>query len=168
LYSLDEELIMAARSNQPRVVLPGSERQAISGGVPTGPTNQSERITVTVYIRPSEEPQPITSSERILSREEFAAIHGATPKDLHAVREFAQYYGLEVVGESPVNRLELAGTVAAMSTAFGVTLENVRLGNNSYRQRVGPITVPAQLVPIVVAVLGLDNRPQASPRSMIC
>jgi kumamolisin len=156
---------MPPRNNQPRVVLPGSERQAILGGVSTGPANQSERITVTVHVRRSEEPQPITPSERILSREEFAATHGAAPNDLRSVREFAQNYGLEVVAESPVNRsLELAGTVAAMSAAFGVTLENVRVGENTYRQRVGAITLPAELAPIVVAVLGLDNRPQASPR----
>jgi kumamolisin len=156
---------MAQFNEQPRVVLPGSERSAIEGGTLEGPANESERIIVTAYIRRAEESQPIASNKHVLSREEFAATQAAPTKDLEAVRGFARQYGLKVLGESAVKRsVELAGTVAAMSAAFGVKLETVRLGNNTYRQRVGPITIPAKLAPIVVAILGLDNRPSASPR----
>jgi len=156
---------MSQANEQQRVVLPGSRRPAIEGSISSGPANERESIIVTVYIRHAEESPQSTLIKRVLSRDEFAASRGASPQDLQEVREFAGQYGLKVASENAVKRsVELEGTVAAMSTAFGVTLETVRLGNDSYRQQVGAITIPAQLAPILVAVLGLDNRPQASQR----
>jgi kumamolisin len=51
-----------------------------------------------------------------------------------------------------------------MSAAFGVTLERYEHAGGQYRGRTGPVHVPRELSSVVVAVLGLDDRPAASPR----
>src|SRR5437867_4653106 len=61
----------------------------------------------------------------------------------------------------------LAGTVAALSAAFGVELQQYEHPGGTYRGRTGAIQVPEELAPIVQAVLGLDNRPQAAPHFRI-
>ncbi len=63
--------------------------------------------------------------------------------------------------------VKLAGTVAALSAAFGTQLQNVQLGQLTVRARSGPLTVPAHLDGRIVAVLGMDNRPQAKPHFRI-
>jgi len=148
-----------------RAILPGSERRAALGMAPIGPVDPTERLRVTVHLRRKEEPLPIVSRDQILTRGEFAALHGATASDMNAVEEFARGQGLDVVEASPAKRtVVLSGTVEAMSKAFGVTLTQVKVGQKTFRHRVGPITLPKDLVPLVVAVLGLDNRPQAEPQ----
>ena len=58
----------------------------------------------------------------------------------------------------------LSGTVATMSTAFGVTLQEYSLPRGgSHRGRTGEILIPANLAGIIVGVFGLDNRPHARP-----
>ena len=59
----------------------------------------------------------------------------------------------------------MQGLTAQMQAAFGVTLEVV--GDAASQQHItyqGPLTVPKQLDGIIVAVLGLDQRPVAKPR----
>jgi len=50
-----------------------------------------------------------------------------------------------------------------MQRAFGVSLVQKTIEGVSYRVREGSIHLPAELQGYVVAVLGLDNRPQAHP-----
>jgi len=58
----------------------------------------------------------------------------------------------------------LSGTVAALSEAFGTTLKMYQTEHGTFRGRSGELFLPASLRDVVVAVLGLDNRPQAHPR----
>src|SRR6202034_407924 len=98
-----------------------------------------------------------------LTREEFAARHGADPADLAAVRTFAQAQGLLVVLEHAARRtVVLSGTVAQFNAAFQVQLQQMRHDSCSYRGRTGSIALPSALDGVVEAVLGLDSRPQAS------
>ena len=55
----------------------------------------------------------------------------------------------------------LAGTVADMDRAFGVTLKTYAYDGGTYRGRTGPVQVPAEIAPVVDGVFGLDNRPVA-------
>jgi len=147
-----------------RVVLPGSRRQRAVGAETVQPANPSERTFVTVHLRRKEEPLPIAEHGVRFSPEEYRAAYGASANDFLAVRDFAQEYGLEARNESAVKRsIELHGTVADLSRAFGVDLETVAINGRNYRHREGDITIPEDLLPIVSAVLGLDNRPQARP-----
>ena len=54
-----------------------------------------------------------------------------------------------------------------MERAFGVTLQRHATGAGTFRLREGDITLPEELAPYVVAVLGLDNRPQAKSHHRI-
>ena len=158
-----------------RIPIPGSERSALPGARIVGPANPRERIQVTVLIRRHPSSMGITSmieemgarkpyERKDLSREEFAAAHGADPDDLKSVEAFAREYGLKIVETSAAQRrVVLSGTVAAMSVAFGVTLSNYKHPKGTYRGRTGPIHVPKDIAPVFEAVLGLDNRPQARP-----
>ncbi|MGI4861038.1 MAG: S53 family peptidase [Janthinobacterium lividum] len=97
-----------------------------------------------------------------LSREDYAARFAADPQDLERVRRFANQHQLQVVREDACARtLQLSGTVAQMNAAFAVSLHRYVHGGVRYRAHVGPVLLPEELDGVVVAVLGLDSRPQA-------
>jgi kumamolisin len=161
-------------STQGLVELPGSARQILPGAQRTGPADPRELAEVTVVLRrglragglPSLESlsrRPFTSRTH-LTREEFAASYGARSDDLEALRAFARTRGLTIVAENTARRsVRVSGTVGALASAFGVTLERFEYPGGSYRGRVGTVRLPSDLQPRVLAVLGLDNRPQAKP-----
>ena len=77
---------------------------------------------------------------------------------------FAQRAGFAVVGESVGGRaVRLRGPTRRWSEEFAVRLRRVAWNALEVRAREGPIHLPRELEGIVVAVLGLDNRPQARP-----
>lgn len=85
-----------------------------------------------------------------LSRDELAAMHGADPADLAKAKEFVYGNGLQVVEVNEAQRrIVLAGTVAALSAAFGVYLARYEHPKGAYRGRTGPIHVPGDIAPIV-------------------
>ena len=106
----------------------------------------------------------LPAGRRYLTREQFAATHGAHPKDREQVRSFAVAAGLEVTVDVPATRsVHLAGPVSSMERAFGVRLARWTYPGGSYRGRTGPIYLPLELDGIVLGVFGLDNRPQCRP-----
>jgi kumamolisin len=152
-----------------RVGLPGSERDPLPGARATGAADPTERISVTVVVRPREavpesgagqaHPEP-----RYLAREDFAARRGARPDDLAAVAAFARGHDLEVVESDPARRsVVLSGTVAAFNAAFGVELTRYDHAAGNYRGHIGAIYVPGELASVVTGVFGLDDRPAAQP-----
>jgi len=162
-------------SNSNRVPLKGSERRALPGARVLGPADSSERLEVSVIVRRRDAAAfasrvtSLASAERPraahLSRADYAKAHGADPKDLEAVRSFAQAHGLAVVQAHAARRtVVLSGTVDAFCAAFGVRLERIAHAGGTYRGRTGPVNVPAPLAGLIEAVLGLDNRPQAQPQ----
>jgi kumamolisin len=153
--------------NRQRVALAGSERTAPNAKY-VGPVGGYERIEVTVVVRrradlpdPAADTNP-PSRRKYVDRAAFTARYGATPEDLDAVARFAHEAGLEVLASNAASRtVLLRGTVAAMNDAFGTRLQRYAAGERIFRGRSGPLTIPVELAPIVVAVLGLDDRPQA-------
>jgi kumamolisin len=142
---------------------------------PVGPADPHEQVRVVVKvrpktplpdpdvlgaIRPSQRPGPATYADHATS-------YGANYLDIDAVVAFAHRNDLTVEEADAASRLiVLSGSVAAMSAAFGVELETYHseeLGE-SYRGRVGPVYVPADLAGVVTVVTGLDNRRQVKPR----
>jgi kumamolisin len=160
-----------------RVPVQGSERTPLQGAQMMGKVDPDERIEVTVLVRRPRSAKGLTSTiedissrkpqeRKYLSREEFAASQGATPEDLEKVKEFALTNNLDVVEVNTAQRsVKLSGTASAHSTAFGVDLAYYKYPEGTYRGYTGQIHVPEDLIPIVTAVLGLDNRPQATPHS---
>lgn len=100
-----------------------------------------------------------------MTRAHFRANHAADPVAVKLVRAFAKDFGLTVQPGTPApgrRTIKLSGTVANMQRAFGVSLLHKTLNGTTYRVREGSIDLPGQLENYVVAVLGLDNRPQAT------
>ena len=153
------------------VPLPGSERETISGVHDIGPVDEGERIEVTLITRRRAGlPAELVTGPATISTEELAGSYGTDPADIGRVREVLAGYGLEVTGTHPGSRrVKVAGTAAQLARAFGTTLRRVSspgpagAGRVEHRYREGRLVVPAGLGEIVLAVLGLDDRPQVSP-----
>src|SRR5690242_881832 len=139
----------------------GSERAPLAGARIVGPADPNERILVSVLVRRKptskgfaammEKMEASPPSEReYLSREKFAAAHGASPADLEKIEEFAHEHGLDVVeANAAQRRVLLSGTVANLSNAFGVYLARYKHPGGSYRGREGNVHVPEDLAPII-------------------
>ena len=146
-----------------RQLLPGSEKAAFH--VPSEKT-ATGTFTVSVVIRRKTQLDSSQFGKAQITRAQFASKHAADPADVKQVQAFAKAFGLIVErGEPKPGRrtMHLTGSVAAMQKAFGVELKHSTVDGTTYRVREGGIHLPASLSGIVVAVLGLDNRPQAKP-----
>jgi kumamolisin len=151
----------------PRTVLPGSEKAPFVQTAGEKPAPSGTKITVSVVVKRKNALKTAnrTGAQR-LTHAQYRQHHAADPAAVKLVRAFAKEYGLTVAPDTPGperRTIKLSGTVAAMQKAFGVTLVHKTHDGNTYRVREGSITLPAELVGPVVAVLGLDNRPQAQP-----
>jgi hypothetical protein len=79
---------------------------------------------------------------------------------------FAEQFGLVVQSVDPeLHRVTLSGSVRSLENAFGVQLRQRRLGQDVFITYDGPLNVPSDVAPTLVAVLGLDRRPIARRRS---
>ena len=158
-----------------RHTIPGSERQALEGAHAIGPSRLDERIEVTLRLRAK---TPVAHAlaangvgddthpgqRKYLTREQFAASHGADAQDLASVAAFAKSHSLSVVESDAARRsVVLSGTTKSMNDAFGVTLQQFEHASGTYRGRTGTISVPGDLAGVIEGVFGLDDRPAADP-----
>jgi kumamolisin len=145
-----------------KVTLPGSERQPV--GTRVGDQPNEEMIEVSVILKPKARAEVPQEGGAVVSREEFAAKHGADSAAIDKVKQFAKENNLTVGEVSPERRtVKLEGTSANMLRAFEVKLDRYEHQGLQYRARTGAIKLPPELVGSVEAVLGLDDRPQAKP-----
>ena len=146
--------------NSKKVTLAGSQRQPIGTRVGDQPDN--ETIEVSIILKPKARAAAPKAGAAAISREEFAAKHGADTGAIEKVKQFAKEYSLKV-GEVSVERrtVKLEGTAANMRRAFEVKLDRYEHEGHQYRARTGGIQLPSELAGSVEAVLGLDDRPQA-------
>jgi kumamolisin len=158
-------------SASPRTVLPGSEKAPFVLTKDEKPAPTGTKLTVSVVVKRK---APLKAANRTgkerLTHAQYRQSHGADPAAVKLVRAFAKEFGLTVAPDTPGperRTLKLIGTVGAMQKAFGVTLVHKTHDGVTYRVREGSITLPSELVGPVQAVLGLDNRPQATPHFRI-
>ncbi|MGA2602225.1 MAG: protease pro-enzyme activation domain-containing protein, partial [Bryobacteraceae bacterium] len=146
--------------NVNKVTLAGSTRQPVGNRV--GDQANDEMIEVSLILKPKARAVAPQKGGATVSREEFAAKHGADSAAIEKVKQFAKVNNL-TVGEVSAERrtVKLEGTAANMIKAFEVKLDRYEHEGQQYRARTGDIKLPADLAPSVEAVLGLDNRPQA-------
>jgi kumamolisin len=157
--------------SQNLVELPGSARTRLEAATPAGQLDTSERAELTLVLRRRAEiPAEIVEGPTVLTHDELRDQYGANPADVDLVRQTLGALGLEVTEvHASTRRVKVAGTIGALSSAFGVTLQQVsspdpKTGESvMHRYREGPLFVPAALDGVVLAVLGLDTRPQARP-----
>ncbi|WP_051275043.1 protease pro-enzyme activation domain-containing protein [Cellulomonas sp. URHD0024] len=152
------------RTTDDRVPVAGSERRTATRVPVTG----SQQATVTVVLRRRTPLPSVESLESPLSSEALAERFGADPGDVATVSQVVQAAGLRVEETSTASRtMRVTGTVDELSTFFGTRLYEATVPGQerTFRARHGALTVPGALGEVVVAVLGLDDRPQAYPRS---
>ena len=149
------------------VPLPASEQPELPGSRRIGTLSADERFKITVILRPRSghgERFPQRWHHKILSREEFAAVHGADPQDIVQIEAFAKANTLLVEGVYPAKRaIELSGTAADVSKAFQVDLVLYEYEGEQFTSYTGPIYLPAELAPLIQGILSLDNRPIFKP-----
>ncbi|MBB5065249.1 protease pro-enzyme activation domain-containing protein [Granulicella mallensis] len=170
-------------ASQSRVLLPGSERKPfvpagdpkaaktpkVSTSVKTVPAPGRIRVSLIVPPKQPLDTKRLGKLDARLSRAQFAARHGADPASVRLVKAFAKEFGLTVEPITQPGRctVQLSGTCAAMQKAFGISLVQHTTEQGKFRLREGEISLPAELDGHVLAVLGLDNRPQAKPHFRI-
>jgi kumamolisin len=155
------------------VPLDGSERPALANATLAGPADLTERITLTLVTRRTASlPRTAAGVPRRLSREELRENYGSDPADQDRVAEVLTGLNaaIEVTGADPGSRrMSLTGPAGALAAAFGTEL-GVAISPGPggtpvrHRYRSGALQIPAALDGVVVAVLGLDTRPQATPQ----
>jgi kumamolisin len=132
-----------------------------------GPAPADALVEVSLYLKPhGGDAQAIAGAE-----DSRAVMAGHREKqhedDIRHIRRFAAHHGLTVITAEPARRLvKLEGTVAQCEAAFGTTLALYRQGALQFRGRSGALHLPVDLLPIVQAVLGLDDRPAAFARAL--
>ena len=153
-----------------RIIVPGSQKQKLPRAKIVGDVDPEQRIEITVVLRRRGDAGGLESMlgaaapPKALSREEFASQLGADPADVAKVEAFARAHDLEVVDVNPDSRrIRVAGSIEDLTTAFKPKLKRAKSGSRIVRARTGGISVPDELGDIVVAVLGFDNRPAATP-----
>jgi kumamolisin len=162
-------------TNDSFVQLSGSQRGPLADVEPGGAIDGSERIELTVVTRRRAElPLDAAGVPVRLTKAELEHRYGADPADLELVAGTLSGLGLEVTAQDAGSRrTTVAGTVSALAATFGAELSMVTSpipgGSQrvTHRYRVGVLRLPAELDGVVVAVLGLDTRPQARQQSRL-
>src|ERR1700712_4897897 len=157
-------------ATQDKQILPGSEKQPFNFSPASKVAPASGKVTVSVIVRRKVPLNIRTLGKVRITRTEYSKNHAANNKDLKLVRAFASEYGLTIEKDTPTperRAVLLSGSVAAMQKAFGVELKKVTAKGDTFQVREGAISIPSELAGVVIAVLGLDNRPQAQPHFRI-
>jgi kumamolisin len=151
-----------------RVALEASRSPAAAGLQNCADPPAAQRVQATILVRPETSAAAqarvdaiLRGDEPAMSREEAAQTLGADPRDIEAVTDFAQAYGLQVIESSaPERSVKVSGTVAQMEAAFAAKLRACTDG--LYYE--GTLSVPSSLDGVIKGVLGLDQRPIANSR----
>jgi kumamolisin len=157
-----------------RKVLDSTERKPLASARAIGPVPHDERFEVTVRVRRRTPISKLVAGgqhvaeapekRKYVSREEYAAQHGADPADIERIERFAREYGLLVAGSSPARRsVFLSGTAAQFEKAFGTKIAHYECEGVTYRGRSGKLSVPTEIADAVEGVFGIDDRPVARP-----
>jgi kumamolisin len=157
-----------------RVPVTGSERILAPGHTRSGDVDLDADVDVTVYVRPrapvdwvDAECARTPTGRRLVTREDWAELHGAADEDMTNVAHYALNAGLTVISVDSARRaVHLRGSLRDAAAAFGATMEGqfqAADGMGEYRARSGGLSVPAALGGVVMGVFGIDDRPQARP-----
>lgn len=127
-----------------RRTLPGSDKAAVLGAHSMGEVNPSEQVTATIWLKSNPSP-------------------GSLHVGMSKIMDFCDLYGLAYIADEVIGKIDVTGTPQEMENAFGTRLSVMAHSGGTYRGRIGSLTLPNDIVDMVEAVLGLDDRPQAVP-----
>jgi kumamolisin len=144
----------------------GSERVA-PAAASVGAVDPAETATISLYVKPDAAAlRP--GSAPIIGREAMkVGREAAMAAPFARLSAFATAHNLKVVETDPARRLmKVLGAVGDLQAAFGADLALYQHGARTFRGRTGMLTAPADVAADLEAVLGLDQRPIATPKSM--
>jgi kumamolisin len=161
-----------------RAAIKGSERAAVPGATEVGSVDIYEKIELSLVLRPNSDSLPAlrrlineSSTSRgepkrrpYLSREEFGRSYGANTEDIVLIKNFAGENNIDLVETgAPRRTIKLSGECGKLCNLFGIELKRYQhpRTKGTFRGRIGPLYAPAEVSPVIQAVLGLDDRPQA-------
>jgi len=149
--------------------VPGSARGPAPSAGTARAIDPGEVVEVTVVLRRrAPVPDALIEGPDTLSAAQLGAEYGAEGADVDVVRGVLGAAGLTITSvDAPSCRMQVSGSAAAVASVFGTTLTRTTSPDPvtgeavGHRHRTGELTIPAVLDGIVVAVLGIDDRPQA-------
>ena len=153
-------------SGASRRTLSNSMHHLPAGSVAKQRTNPNRWLELTLGVRRLKDLPDLSALDskppgerRYMTRDQLKNDYGSDPAAVEAIEKFAADHHLVVTKDERASaRLGLAGTVANLSAAFGVTLfdyTNPHLGD--FHARTGPISVPAALGDAITGVFGFNN-----------
>ena len=160
------------------VVLPGSTRHAVPKAKYLKKSDPKSAIQVSIYVRRNPTPpgkslallgdmnDKLPQQRSYATEAQFNETFGASQGDLDKVAAWAKSAGLTVTDSSiPMRRVLVKGTIANISKAFGVQLNDYEHPlSGKFRGREGEVHIPAALAGIITGVFGLDTRHVGRPR----
>ncbi|MDQ6934443.1 MAG: S53 family peptidase [Actinomycetota bacterium] len=122
-------------------------------------------VEATVVLRRRAALPPASAEFQPMSKALLAEGYGADPADVELVQRTLVDAGVQILEVDPGSRrIRVSAQVSTMERLFGTSLSETDTGG---RRRHGELSVPAALDGVVIAVLGLDDRPQADTRHLV-
>jgi len=157
---------MTSPSRRP---VPGSTRGPVAQAAADRPVDPGEVVELTVVLRRrAPVPTGLVEGRDTIGNPHLGASYGADGRDVDLVHGVLAGAGLSVDAvDEPSRRMQVSGPAAAVAAVFGATLTRTSSPDPTtgrlleHRHRTGELSVPAELDGVVVAVLGIDDRPQA-------
>ena len=116
-----------------------------------GPSKGSDEVTVTLMLRRKDSgakhAEIVDRGAPRPTREQFISARGADQGELDKVADFAKASGLDVIETDAARRsVVVKATVAAISKAFDVQLNDYRYERGKYRSHDGAVSFPQTLL----------------------
>ena len=152
--------------------LPGSNKE-LPADYAKNSVDPNEYIRITIRLRRSRSLQTalkkLKQTGKIFTRKEFEAKFGASKTDMRRVEDFVIENELTIIEKSYARcTMIVCGTVQKMSKAFSVSLYYCSINNERpFRGRSGSISIPRNLIGIIIGVFGLDDRIQTVQASKL-
>jgi kumamolisin len=150
------------------VEIAGSARQENPGAEYVGGVDPDEQIELTLVLRRSQPLDDNAIRTAQLTADQLGERYGAARADIEMVRDAITAAGGEIQRvDAGSRRVRVIAAASVWSVLFGTELTRVRSPDPTtgamieHRHRTGSLQAPAALAEVLVAVLGLDDRPQA-------
>lgn len=151
----------------PNVQLANSIHTLPPGSILERKTNPHQWIEVTLGLKRQKEIPSLAAMEKqkprdrkYMTRDQLEKTYGPSPDAIGKIETYAKAHHMQVTHIEPgAARLRLSGTVADISSAFGVSLfdyKHDKLGE--FHAHTGPVSVPEELAGAVTGVFGFNTQ----------
>jgi kumamolisin len=163
----------------PNVHLANSTHTLPAGSMLERKTSAHQWIEVTLGLRRKKELPSLAAMEKLkprerkyMTRDQLEENYGPPTEAINRITAFARDHHLEVTRVEPGSaRMRVAGRVADVSSAFGVSLFDYRHDKlGEFHAHTGPVSIPKELEGTITGVFGFNNhrhlrRRRAKPKT---